>query len=401
MQNEENQGKPESDAAAVSEQKSSKTSKNIKPKAKLKHDALVKKVLCDELACREFLEEYLPDEFKARVDLTQPIIAAKESYVEEALKHRYSDLVFKVKLRESNDKNKNKDNDKDNSAIDKSSKEEHAFVYCLLESQSEPDPLIAFRLLKYSVLLLEKHVNLNQKKKQDINQEAIKKYLPEVIQLVIYNGKVKYNVPLSMHGMFKRAEAADNLLKYNLIDLQAMDNEQLGQDKHLNLFLYMLKNAHKPNILETLKLMLETMKEALRQDAGMNYIYLKSIIWYASVKIADSKRDEFVSIIKDSITNNKEGKVMRSIADAYLEEGYDKGIIIGEQRGEQRGQQKGIEIGEQRGIEIGQQQGIEIGEQRGQQQMLKLMLKNGSSIEELSKLTKLPPEYLANLKKAN
>ncbi len=371
MQNEEKEDKPESDSA-ISEQKSSKTSKNIKPKAKLKHDALVKKVLCDELACREFLEEYLPDEFKARVDLTQSIIAVKESYVEEALKHRYSDLVFKVKLRESNDK--------DNRATGKNNKQDHAFVYCLLESQSEPDPLIAFRLLKYSVLLLEKHVNLHQKKKEDINKEAIKKYLPEVIQLVIYNGKVKYNVPLSMHGMFKRAEAADNLLKYNLIDLQAMDNEQLGQDKHLNLFLYMLKNAHKPNILETLKLMLETMKEALRQDAGMNYIYLKSIIWYASVKIADSKRDEFVSIIKHNITNNKEGKVMRSIADAYLEEGYDKGIITG--------QQQGIEIGQQKGIEI------------GQQQMLKLMLKNGSSIEELSKLTKLSPEYLANLKKS-
>ncbi len=172
MQNEENQGKPESDSA-ISEQKSSKVSKvskNVKPKAKLKHDALVKKVLCDELACREFLEEYLPDEFKARVDLTQPIITAKESYIEEALKHRYSDLVFKVKLRESNDKDK----DKDNSAIDKSSKEDHAFVYCLLESQSEPDPLIAFRLLKYSVLLLEKHVNLHQKKKEDINQGSNK-----------------------------------------------------------------------------------------------------------------------------------------------------------------------------------------------------------------------------------
>ncbi len=55
-----------------------------------------------------------------------------------------------------------------------------------------------------------------------------------------------------------------------------------------------------------------------------------------------------------------------------------------------------IEIGQQKGIEIGQQKGIEI----GQQQMLKLMLKNGSSIAELSKLTKLSPEYLANLKKS-
>jgi predicted transposase/invertase (TIGR01784 family) len=51
--------------------------------------------------------------------------------------------------------------------------------------------------------------------------------------------------------------------------------------------------------------------------------------------------------------------------------GEQRGIVIGEQRGEKRGMQKGIVIGEQRGEKRGEkrgmQKGIVIGEQRGEQ----------------------------------
>ena len=38
---------------------------------KLKHDALVKKILTEKIAAQEFLEYYLPIEFKSLVDLTK------------------------------------------------------------------------------------------------------------------------------------------------------------------------------------------------------------------------------------------------------------------------------------------------------------------------------------------
>ena len=83
------------------------------------HDQLVKKVLENPIAARELMEEYLPASFKQLVDLST-IKVEKESFVEESLTKRLSDLVLSVKT---------KDNEK-------------AFVYTILEHQSSSDYLI-------------------------------------------------------------------------------------------------------------------------------------------------------------------------------------------------------------------------------------------------------------------
>ena len=53
--------------------KTNKTTKSLKSKNKnrLKSDGLFKIVMANETAAREFLEEYLPADFKAMVDLSQ------------------------------------------------------------------------------------------------------------------------------------------------------------------------------------------------------------------------------------------------------------------------------------------------------------------------------------------
>ncbi len=77
---------------------------------KLKHDSLVKTIMNDPVAAQEFLEYYLPSDFKGLVDLST-ITVEKESYIEESLSKKYSDIVYKV--------------------ASKNNKE--AFVYCLIE----------------------------------------------------------------------------------------------------------------------------------------------------------------------------------------------------------------------------------------------------------------------------
>ena len=54
-------------------------------KNRLKSDGLFKTVMANETAAREFLEEYLPANFKAMIDLSQ-IKVEKESYVEYEFK---------------------------------------------------------------------------------------------------------------------------------------------------------------------------------------------------------------------------------------------------------------------------------------------------------------------------
>ncbi|KJV73700.1 transposase, YhgA-like family protein [Orientia tsutsugamushi str. TA716] len=60
----------------------------------LKHDSLAKTIMSDPVAAQEFLEYYLPTDFKSLIDLSK-IKVEQESYIEESLKKKYSDIVYR------------------------------------------------------------------------------------------------------------------------------------------------------------------------------------------------------------------------------------------------------------------------------------------------------------------
>ncbi len=102
---------------------------------------------------------YLPCDFKELIDLSQ-ITVEKESFIEDGLRRKLSDIIYSVKTKNN----------------------ETAFVYVLIEHQSEPDYWIALRLWKYMLLLCERH-------KKDTEK------LPLIAPLVFYNGTKEYNMP--------------------------------------------------------------------------------------------------------------------------------------------------------------------------------------------------------------
>ena len=113
------------------------TSKKEGIKKNTPHDGLIKKVMENLIAAAEFLEEYLPESFKSRIDLSTVKIE-KESFVEKNLKKQLNDIILSVKT---------KNNQK-------------AFVYTLIEAQVNPDYWIAFRLWKYILPVSYTHLTL-------------------------------------------------------------------------------------------------------------------------------------------------------------------------------------------------------------------------------------------------
>ena len=111
----------------------------------LKSDGLFKSVFGTKIAAQEFLGEYLPESFKEMVDLRK-IEVTSESYVEEDLQKRMSDVVYRVGLKENEEKS-NKRMIVGNSPKD-------AFIYCLIEHTSSNDHLMAYRVWKYVLFLL-------------------------------------------------------------------------------------------------------------------------------------------------------------------------------------------------------------------------------------------------------
>ena len=65
---------------------------------KAKHDNFVKKVMESPVAASEFLEEFLPAEYRDMLDLTT-LTVEKETYIEDSLKSRLSDIVYSVQTK--------------------------------------------------------------------------------------------------------------------------------------------------------------------------------------------------------------------------------------------------------------------------------------------------------------
>ena len=97
------------------------------------------------------LRSVLPPGLVGRLDLDQ-----LASFVDEALKWRYSDLLFTAPL-DGRD----------------------AFVYLLAGHQSSADPLMAYRMLRYVTRIWDQHLRDHPRTRR----------LPAVIPLVVHHGR--------------------------------------------------------------------------------------------------------------------------------------------------------------------------------------------------------------------
>jgi predicted transposase/invertase (TIGR01784 family) len=247
------------------------------------------------IAAAEFLDEYLPVEFKQQLDLST-VKTEKESFVEKNLTRQLSDIVLSVKTKNN----------------------EEALVYVLLEHQSTPDYWISFRLWKYVLLLAERHMKGKDK-------------LPLICPLVLYNGSRKYNAPKNLWQLFTDPAMARKLLAddYRLIDLQAMSDDDINYDKHISMLTYMMKHINKRDKLKLIENILKTCAKAILIDKEHGYLYTGFLIWYNNNKIEENQRKELDMLIEQNLPTEDRENIMRTIADAYRDEGMAKGMAKG------------------------------------------------------------------------
>ncbi len=318
---------------------SSKAKKNSLP-----HDALIKKVIENPIAAKEFLEEYLPESFKNVVNL-ETIKVEKESFVEKHLTKQLSDIVLSATT-------------KDN---------QQAFIYTLIEAQVTPDYWIAFRLWKYTLPLLERHMKNKEK-------------LPLICTLVLYHGSKKYTSPRNLWELFGDQGLAREILSsnYPLVDLQAMNDDEINYSKHLSIILYLMKHIHQRDTLKLIADVLKHCREAIIIDSQQDYLYTRFMIWYTNSRVPVDQKKELEQIVINNLPSKDVNKVMKTIADSYKEEWFDKGLV--------------------QGIEQGREEGIEEGIQAGIEKAAINMLKSNLELKFISSVTGLSIDILQKLK---
>ncbi|MEE4354964.1 MAG: Rpn family recombination-promoting nuclease/putative transposase [Desulfococcaceae bacterium] len=183
------------------------------------HDAAFKSAFKKLAVARVFFESYLPERIRRNIDFDSLEIT-DGSYVDEKLRDRHSDIVYKTKLKGAD-----------------------ALLYILFEHQSTPDPMMVFRLLCYMVNIW----------KEWLDQNPGAKCLPLIFPAVLYHGRQKWNAPRTMGGMVRGSDEFSEYTPdfiYELYDLGEYPDEMLIPGGNtvlgtvLGTVLYLFKHMH-------------------------------------------------------------------------------------------------------------------------------------------------------------
>lgn len=300
------------------------------------HDALFKTFLTHPDTARDFLEVHLPETFRRECDLSS-LTLTSGSFIEDDLRSYCSDVLYSLRTSSGD-----------------------GYVYCLIEHQSSPDRHMAFRLLRYAVAAMQRHL-------ADGNDE-----LPLVIPLLFYHGQVSpYPYTLCWLDLFSDRALAEKLYTHDfpLADVTVIPDDDIMQHRRIAV-LELIQKHIRIRDLSGLTDPLVTLLQAGYTE-GTQLVSLMHYLLQAG-NAADGE------------------SFIRNLARRVPQHG-DALMTIAEQL-----EQKGMEKGMEKGMQIGEQRGVEKGEREATLKIARNMLKNGIDRHSVLKMTGLSENDLAD-----
>ena len=141
------------------------------------HDSMFKAVFEDPACAREHFELVIPAASRRLMDLTT-LELVPGSFVDEALRARHTDLLFRARGRGAD------------------GSERERLVYLLFEHQSTDQSLIVFRLLRYMTNIWDRHVATSETETQALP-------FPPIVAVVLYNGAQRWRAARSFHELME------------------------------------------------------------------------------------------------------------------------------------------------------------------------------------------------------
>ena len=231
------------------------------------HDALVKISLKDIAIATDFLKAHLPKHIQKRIDFTT-LKPTDGEFVSSKFSKIQSDIVYSCKI----------------DGVD-------GYVYILIEHQSGPHPLMAFRKLQYEVALMDAHL------------KAGHSTLPVTIPLCLYHGdKSPYPYSNDVYDCFDNPELARevSLRPFKLVDLTIMDDEQLQSHGIAALFEMLIKHHGDKQIHRLIKKAINEGVLQLAINSANSDNYLQSVLDY--IGITGDDRQQSINIVLDQLT---------------------------------------------------------------------------------------------------
>ena len=305
------------------------------------HDAAFKAILTHPLAARDFLDIHLPPALREMCDLDS-LQLAQGSFIEEDLRAYYSDVLWSLTTRCG-----------------------EGYIYTLIEHQSTPDRHMAFRLLRYAIAVMQRHLDAGHRQ------------LPLVIPILFYHGKTSpYPYPLCWLHAFADPAAAEKLYggHFPLVDVTVIPDDEIMRHRRTAMLELLQKHIRRRDLTE----LMEHLVILLLADYTTEK-QLTTLISYMMQAGNTANPDAFIRELARHAPQHKE--TLMTIA----------------QKLEQKGLERGIQLGEQRGMKLGEQKGMALGEKKGKLDVARSLLKMGLPLETIQEATGLAAEELANI----
>jgi hypothetical protein len=204
------------------------------------HDQSYKLLFSHPEMVRDLLEGFVRADWLAEIDYgsLEPV---KGSYVSDDLRHRASDVVWRVRWGR-----------------------QWLYVYLLIEFQSTVERFMAVRIAAYTALLYQDLIRTRQ--------PASNRQLPPLLPIVLYNGKARWNAPTNVASLIQPGPSALDPYRlqsrYLLIDEGRYQDSELAPLRNLVAALFRLEhNGNPADIHNVLSSLLEWLKSP--EQAGL------------------------------------------------------------------------------------------------------------------------------------
>ena len=316
------------------------------------HDAVFKHILSHRATARDFLLIHLPEHLRVLCDL-RTLQLESGSFIEEDLRASHSDILYSLKTQTG-----------------------EGYIYVLIEHQSSPDRHMAFRLMRYAIAAMQRHLDKGHHQ------------LPLVIPLLFYHGKTS-PCPHSMRWLdgFSQPEVAERLYSQNfqLVDITTIPDEQLIQHRRVAMLELLQKHIRQRDMME--------ISEQLVSILSLGYTnrrQFKTLLNYMIQAGNAADPVAFLRKLAQKVPLKPHKETLMNIAQFLEERGRKEGVLQGMKAGMEKGLQKGRKEGRNEGRNEGQQEAAE--------RIARAMLEDGQEPSQVAKLTGLSLRQLDKLR---
>ena len=204
------------------------------------HDAVFKQFLYHPDTARDFLDIYLPSTLRELCDL-QTLKLESGSFIEDSLRASYSDVLWSLKTNEGD-----------------------GYIYVVIEHQSSPGAHMAFRLMRYAMAAMQRHL------------DAGHKTLPLVIPMLFYHGALSpYPFSLCWLDEFDDPALARQLYSatFPLVDITVIPDDEIMQHRRIALLELMQKHIRKRDLMGLVEQLVSLLATGYANDSQLKTLF--------------------------------------------------------------------------------------------------------------------------------